>query len=210
MAQSRVRVAIATAATLAAAMAAVGMAGALGAGCAAPTRMRRFPPSVFHAARIAARPAGPRVPTTAAAQDESAAMVVSRLHAAGLRFGTDGSARALWGYMRLSHRIVDAADARPGDILFFDTHSRQDQEPACADHAGIVEQVDPDGRITFIEARGGEIRRSYLHPDLPLRRRDERGEILNTFLRAKTISDPDGTRYFAGEMLCGVARARGH
>src|SRR4051812_42137058 len=127
-------------------------------GCATSARTRRFPPSVFQSARIAARPGRARIAPVPAA-NEGAALVESRLRAAGLRFGTDGSARALWGYMRLSHRIIGAADARTGDILFFDMRGRQDRQPDCADHAGIVERVDPDGRITFMEARGGEIRR---------------------------------------------------
>jgi hypothetical protein len=140
--------------------------------------------------------------------DEGAALVVRALHDTGLRFATDGSTRALWGYMRTSHRTVAPEDARPGDVLFFDRRGRQGQEPECADHAGIVERVDVDGRITFIEARDGRVRESYVHPGLPLIRRDPSGQVLNSFLRAKKIADADGTRYFAGEMLCGVARAR--
>jgi hypothetical protein len=177
-----------------------------GPGCAAPARTRRLSPSAFQAARLTERPASSR----RRAEDESAALVAHRLHAAGLRFGTDGSARALWGYLRTSHQVqvVDPAEARAGDILFFDTRSRADEASDCGDHAGIVETTDSDGRITFIEARGGQTRQSYLQPALPLVRRGSGGQILNTFLRPKRISDPPGTRYFAGQMLCGVARVR--
>jgi hypothetical protein len=143
------------------------------------------------------------------AGDESAALVVGRIQAAGYRFGTDGSAGALWGYMRTSHQLISAEQARPGDVVFFDTRSREiDGPPACADRLGVVERVDPDGRITFLEVRGGRYQRGYVTPHLPASRRDERGEVINTFLRPKRISDADGTRYFAGEMLCGVARVR--
>jgi hypothetical protein len=175
-------------------------------GCAAPARVQRLRPSVFQAARLAAAPAGRARP--AAAPDEGAALVVRGLRKAGLRFGTDGSTRALWGYMRTSHRLVEAADARPGDVLFFDTRGREGRDPECADHAGIVEAVDAGGRITFVEARGGELRQSFLDPERPSLRRDPGGQILNSFLRAKRIDDPAGTRYFAGEMLCGVARPK--
>ena len=128
------------------------------------------------------------------------------LHDAGFRFGTDGSTRALWGYLRTAHRLVGTADARPGDILLFDTRGVA-PAPECADRAGIVESVGAGGRITFVEAQGGRVRRSFVDPAHPSSRRDARGEILNSFLRPIRIDDPPGARYFAGEMLCG-SRAR--
>jgi hypothetical protein len=185
-------------------LAALAVLGLCAFGCASPSSTRRLPASVFHAARYesrgghhARRPRG----------DESAALVERALHEAGLRFGTDGSVRALWGYVRTSQEVVSAADARPGDLLFFDVRGTGDA-PDCADHAGIVESVDGDGRIAFVEARGGEVRHSFVDPAHPTTRRGEHAQILNTFLRAKLVSDPPEARYFAGEMLCGVARVR--
>jgi hypothetical protein len=149
--------------------------------------------------------------TTAAARparDEGAAFVERDLRHGGLRFGTDGSTRALWGFLRSTERLVPAASARPGDVLFFDL--RPDPAPPSCDegagHAGIVERVSRDGRITFVEARGGRLRRSFVDPAHPALRRDGRGEIANTFLRTKRVDDPVPARYFAGEMLCGVVR----
>jgi hypothetical protein len=107
--------------------------------------------------------------------------------------------------MRTSHRLIAPMDARPGDVVFFDTRGTG-PEPACADHAGIVESFDSDGRLGFIEARGGQVRHSFVHPELPTLRRGDRGQILNTFLRPKLIGDPADARYYAGEMLCGIAR----
>jgi hypothetical protein len=129
------------------------------------------------------------------------------LHRDGLRFGTDGSTRALWEYMSLSHRRVPPASARPGDVLFFGTRDAGEAQ-SCEDpdHAGIVAGVEPEGRITFVEARGGRIRTSFVDPTHPVLRRNARGEIANSFLRAKAVNDPADARYFAGEMLCGVAR----
>lgn len=177
-------------------------------GCASPAGQTRRFTSVFQAARFealrpvsAARDGGRPV-----AGEEGAAFVEKALHDAGFRFGTDGSARALWGYLRASHRLVPAVEARPGDVVFFDTRGLT-PAPECADHAGIVEKVDHDGRITFAEARGGRMRRSFVDPARPSVRRDDRGQILNSFLRAKTVDDPPAARYFAGQMLCGIARA---
>jgi hypothetical protein len=200
-------------------LAALAVLGLCALGCATPTRTRRLPSSVFQASRTDLRgdhhaPARGLRRTAAheargeahgEAHGEGAELVEHTLHAAGLRFGTDGSTRALWGYMRTSHQVVSAADARPGDVLFFDTRGTA-PEPGCADHAGIVETVYDDGRLGFVESRGGQIRHSLVDPERPTLRRDAGGQVLNTFLRPKLVSDPEGTRYFAGEMLCGIAR----
>ncbi|MES1206314.1 MAG: CHAP domain-containing protein [Pseudomonadota bacterium] len=186
-------------------LAVIAVLGLCALGCATPrAHSRRYPASVFEAARYEAR----TQPQVAAAPtgEEGAAFVVRTLHAAGLRFGTDGSARALWGYMRTAHRLVGAPAVRPGDILFFDTRGTGER-PACADHAGVVERVAGDGRIGFIELRGGRLRHSFVDPAHPADRRGARGEILNSFLRPLRTTDPPGARYFAGEMLCGIARA---
>jgi outer membrane murein-binding lipoprotein Lpp len=174
-------------------------------GCAATTqpharapRVRRLPAPIVAAAHA-------ETPST---RDEGAAFVERSLRDAGLRFGTDGSTRALWEYLRLAHGTVSPAHARAGDVLFFDTRAT-DADPDCddvTDHAGIVESVAPDGRITFVEARGSQLRRSVVDPAHPTQRRNARGEVANTFLRAKQVADPPNTRYFSAEMLCGVAR----
>ena len=184
-------------------LAVVAVFGLCALGCATPTRTRRFPASVFQGTRIESR--GARHSAHRARGDESAALVERALHEAGLRFGTDGSVRALWGYMRTAHEVVAPTEARAGDIVFFDTHGT-DETRDCADHTGIVESVDDDGRVAFVEARGGQLRHSFVDPRRPTERRDPSGQILNSFLRPKLVSDPPEARYFAGEMLCGVTR----
>jgi hypothetical protein len=185
-------------------LAAAAVLGLCALGCGTSTQTRRLPASIFQAARAENRGAHHRAPRRPA-RDEGAAMVERTLHEEGLRFGTDGSARALWGYMRTSHVEIAPAEARPGDVVFFDTHGAG-EEPSCADHAGLVESAGPDGRIGFVEARGGQVRHSFVAPAQPAVRRDASGQILNSFLRTKQVSDPPEARYFAGEMLCGVFR----
>ncbi len=188
-------------------LAVIAVLGLCALGCAGPrAHSRRVAPSVFEAARYEARHEKAAV-EPAPRPDEGAAFVVRTLHAAGLRFGTDGSTRALWGYMRTAHRLVAAEAARPGDILFFDTRGTGGP-PACADHAAVVERVGPAGRLGFLELREGRLRHSFVDPAHPTARRDARGEILNSFLRPLRTDDPPGARYFAGQMLCGIARAR--
>ncbi len=184
-------------------LAVVAVLGLCALGCAAPrAQSRRYPASVFEAARYEAKQEpGERV----ASQDEGALFVVRTLHAAGLRFGTDGSTRALWGYLRTAHRLVSPASARPGDVLFFDTRGTAER-PECADHAAVVEKVTRAGRIEFVELRGGRIRHSFVDPAQPALRRDQHGTLLNSFLRPMHPDDPPGARHFAGQMLCAVAR----
>jgi hypothetical protein len=185
-------------------LAVVAVLGLCALGCAAPrAQSRRYPASVFEAARYEARHQPEIEP--APRQDEGALFVVRTLHAAGLRFGTDGSTRALWGYLRTSHRLVAPAAARPGDVLFFDTRGTG-QRIECADHAAVVEKVTRSGRIEFVELRGGRIRHSFVDPARPDSRRDEGGALLNSFLRPMQPDDPPGARHFAGQMLCAVAR----
>ena len=178
-------------------------------GCATPSprlpRTRRVPATVIAAAHAQTTRADRR-PT--ARPDEGSAFVARALRDGGLRFGTDGSTRALWEYLRLAHETVDPARARAGDVLFFDTRATAGT-PDCddaTDHAGIVESIEPDGRLVFIEARAGEVRRSVVDPANPNLRRTDRGEIANTFLRPMRVDDPPSTRYFAAQMLCGIAR----
>jgi hypothetical protein len=163
-------------------------------GCAVPPRRVNGPRRASRsAAHHVARP-GPRgVP--------SVALVERALHARGFRFGTDGTIGALHGYLVDNGRPVSPEKARPGDVVFFDLGGG-----GCQDHVGLAENVDPDGRITFREARDGQVRTSYARAGEPCARRDDQGRILNTFLRPKRPDDPPETRYFAGELLCAVLR----
>ena len=172
-------------------------------GCASGPNesVRRFPASVLRAVRFQ----GHAVARRPARGDESAAFVERALRRSGLRFGTDGSVGALWGYLRTSHGLVAPADARAGDVVLFDVRGTR-PEPECADHAGIVEGVRADGRIAFVEMRGGSMHHSFVDPRRPTVRRDASGDVVNSFLRAKRITEPPETRYFAGEMLCAIAR----
>jgi hypothetical protein len=181
-------------------LAVVAVLGLCAQGCASPRVQVRGSASVFQAARSEARRVEP-----APGPDEGAAFVARALRVAGVRFGTDGSTLALWGYLRTAHRLVSPAGARPGDILFFDTRGTGEQ-PACADHVAVVEQVSPSGRIQFLEARGGLIRHSFADPSRPGERRDAGGQLLNTFLRPMQAGDPPEARHLAGQMLCGIAR----
>jgi len=139
-------------------------------------------------------------------RDPAAELVVGVLQEQGLRFGTDGSVASLWGYLDRSHKHVSPIQARPGDVLFFQTKPERGQDCDEPDHVGLVLESNGTGRLLFLEKRAGELRKSYVDPELPLVRRDDAGAIHNTFLRPRRVSDPDSAPMFAGEMFCAVVR----
>ncbi len=124
--------------------------------------------------------------------------VEESLRARGVRFGTDGSSPALFAFVRERFPEVPLENTGRGDLLFFDMGS------GCGGHAGLVETVEPGGRIGFRERRAGDTYHSYVAPRTPYSRRDGQGRILNSFLRPKRMDDEPGTRYFAGELLCAI------
>ena len=180
-------------------------------GCArSQVEARRSPPwaALATSAKGGRRPRGHATLAAAATPGD---FVVASLKARGLRFGTDGSLGALWGYMRASHTVVPPADARPGDVLFFRAAPAAASAADCGgapDDVGIVERVDPDGRLTFVERKDGRTHTRFADPVQPLLRRDAGGRIRNSFLRPKRVSDPPDLPIFAGEMLCGAARPK--
>jgi hypothetical protein len=129
-----------------------------------------------------------------------ASFIEKSLHRKGLVFGTDGSAQALHAYLAGKFPKLPAREAASGDIIVFDLGQ------GCGGRIGVIEQVDSTGRIVFREQVEGAFQESHATPSLPYQRRDERGRILNTFLRPKRINDPIGTRYFAGDMICALFR----
>jgi hypothetical protein len=170
-------------------------------GCATPPRSWSFPTRVFKSTS-SARPTRARNLRPSPHAGPAAALVERALHERGFRFGTDGTVGALFGYLHDNGRAVPPAEARAGDVVFFDLGDGT----SCQDHVGLVESVDAGGRIAFREAREGLVRHSYLHAEERSSRRDPQGRILNTFLRPMRPDDPPSARYFAGDMLCAVLR----
>ena len=152
------------------------------------------PPAGAGAPRRRARPAPQPAPAEPApdylgGDEEASAWVEGELKDRGLRFGTDGTVASLYTYVPPPARARAAGDrARPGDVVFFDLGGRS----RCGDHAGVVDEVDPTGRIAFRESRGGLVRLSYAHPRQPSVRRAVDGRVLNTFLRIRRAEDAPG------------------
>jgi hypothetical protein len=169
-------------------------------GCSTPgLQTIHVAPAQFRSASSVMKPASARA-GQAHAKRNAATLVEESLHARGIRFGTDGTLPALYAFLQSGAARVQPGEVRAGDVLFFDLGT------GCADHTGVTEMVDSEGRISFREWRDGYTRHSYVTPRQPVVRRDARGRILNTFLRPKRQDDGPETRYFAGEMLCAAFR----
>lgn len=186
-------------------------------GCAStPRTAPPLPGWVEAAAHAPVEPMGgithvPRPPHPRAGlhgREPAADLVVAALQEEGARFGTDGSMGALWGYLASSRasRRIDPAAAQPGDVLFFQRFPDRRRDCDSPDHVGLVVESAPDGRVTFLEARGGFTRRSVVDPRVPELRRDEQGIIRNSFLRTRHLSDDAAAPLLAGEMLCAAVR----
>jgi hypothetical protein len=130
-------------------------------------------------------------------------LVEGSLRARGIAVSTDGTPHGLHAFVAGRFPRIAAGQTRAGDVIFFDLGD------GCGGHAGVVETIESDGRIGFREWRDGTSRHSLASLARPLSRRDERGRVLNTFLRPKRPTDASDTRYFAGDMLCAAYRVDG-
>jgi hypothetical protein len=92
-----------------------------------------------------------------------------------------------------------------GDMVFFrDTHDRN-KDGRLNDgltHIGIVERVSEDGTVTFVHRGGSGVKRGRFNLARPDVRKDERGRVLNDWLRRR---DKRNRGYLAGELVAGFA-----
>lgn len=93
----------------------------------------------------------------------------------------------------------------PGALVFFKETFDRNRDGLINDgltHIGIVERVGADGTVTFVHKSGGLVKRSRFNLQQPEARRDEKGRIVNDWLRRKGKK----TRgYLAGELVAGFA-----
>lgn len=99
--------------------------------------------------------------------------------------------------------LVDAEGALhrdrplPGDLVFFDNtwdenkNGRVDDDPLS--HVGVVEQVLPDGTVVFVHRIGKVVVRWHMNLQRPHDRVDEKGAVLNHWLRAARGRQPAAT-----------------
>lgn len=108
---------------------------------------------------------------------------------------------ALWS---LAEKRGAVGDATPltGDLVVFD--AVDDDEPASL--VAVVIATDPRAAVELLYLARGIVRRGWVTPSRPDEQRDQRGRILNTFVRAGRPADPLDTRYLAGQLYRGYLR----
>lgn len=97
-----------------------------------------------------------------------------------------------------------SSDIAPGSLLVF-ARTESDDSP---DLVAVAIGRDDRGVIEFIFCAGGAIRRGFMDTRHADRRRDAKGDVLNTFLRTGNRWPPKGTHYLSGELLAHVIRTR--
>jgi hypothetical protein len=125
--------------------------------------------------------------------------------------GEDRWIRELYRALKADGLTYDREQPLPGDLVFF--HNTADDNGDARNNdwyslAGVVKAVDAHGTVTFIAYVGDEVQELVMNVARPEVRRDEtEGAVLNSFVRAKKLSDPEHSRYLAGELFAGFASA---
>lgn len=120
---------------------------------------------------------------------------------AGARLPLTGNTKALFEQAREAGVLHKRKIPEPGDLAFFDnTHDRngngrRDDELT---HVAVVEEVDAEGTITLIHLGSKGVVRIVMNLRHPHERTNERGEVINSYLRAS--SDKDGGPVLTGEL----------
>lgn len=102
--------------------------------------------------------------------------------------GTRGNENGVTAIYRFASRrgTVHQSAPKPGDIVFFrETYdrNRDGRENDGLTHVGIVEALDPDGTVQVIHRVARGVVRYRMNPSLPHRRTDDRGRVVNDWLR---------------------------
>jgi hypothetical protein len=96
--------------------------------------------------------------------------------------------------------IGDGETVLLGDLIVL--HDSSTDDPVIA----IVVGIDDRGTIEIIHLSRRVVRRSFLTIDIPKKKRDADGVVLNTLIRHKEGNVPRGTKYLAGQLYTGHIR----
>ena len=123
--------------------------------------------------------------------------------------GKRGGVRAIVKLARKLKAIHFHPFPKRGDLVFFHNtydYTRDGQNNDWYSHVGIVEKVDKDGTVTFIDRYGRSIKRNNLNLLRPHSWRAGRSrKRFNSYMRARKRKDPSGMKYLAGELFAGFA-----
>ncbi len=118
----------------------------------------------------------------------------------------DNGVTGIWRTANAAGALHRRAPA-PGDLVFFRETYDRNRDGLRNDgltHVGVVEEIEPDGTLTFIHRSSTGVTRAKANLASPAVHRAPTGELLNDYLRVKSAS----TRaYLTGELFAGFASA---
>ena len=68
-------------------------------------------------------------------------------------------------------------------------------------HVGIVERVERDGTVVFVSWVSSGVERYRMNLQQPDVHKNDKGRILNDYMRRKGTGDPETTRYLTGQLF---------
>jgi hypothetical protein len=117
---------------------------------------------------------------------------------AGVPLAADGQApdtRTLFALVQ-KNGSLRRHDPLPGDLVFFDDTWDENGNGRIDDplsHVGVVERVEDDGTVVFVQHAGGRVVRARVNPEHPHERVDEQGRTQNHWLRSAVGARPAKT-----------------
>ena len=115
--------------------------------------------------------------------------------------------RGMYGLSHVTSGLHFKKTPEPGDLVFFHhtyDFNRNQRIDDFLSHVGVVEKMDGDGTVHYIDYSGGRVRRGRLNLRMPYRWRDPQSlKQMNSYLRRRKKSDPPGTSYLAGDLFAG-------
>lgn len=112
--------------------------------------------------------------------------------------------RLIHNHVRQYGMLHQDMDVRPGDLVFFDNTWDFNGDGLLNDpltHVGIVEQIEPDGTVTFISRVAGAVARYRMNLSQPHVHKTSDGRLLNDYIRRKRSTDPENTARLTGELF---------
>jgi len=121
----------------------------------------------------------------------------------------DNGVRAIVRWVQRYGRLYRFQLAAPGDLVFFDNSYDRNGDRRLNDrltHAGLVEQVLPDGTLLIVHATNHGIVREPMNLFRPHEATDASGRAINAPLRRKGTGDGPKTPHLMSELFAGFGR----
>jgi len=118
----------------------------------------------------------------------------------------DNGVRAIVRWVQRYGHLSRARLAAPGDLVFFDNSYDRDGDRRLNDrltHAGLVEQVLPDGTLLIVHSTNHGIVREPMNLFRPHEATDAAGRAINAPLRRKAAGDGPNTPHLMSELFAG-------